>query len=339
MIALVRRPQEPTPEQLAAKKRRGSFRARFAFLCANAVIFQQPSLAQWRNAGNVARLVSSNRVFDAAVIVLAALLVVGSSVVQGAYNLDPHHWGVMTSNAVDMARGRVPYKEVFIQYGILTTLIQWLFFEIGNNIASIIFGVSLLYALGLVGIYFLTLHFAKRRRVALYAFLTAFLIHPLAIYPWPNYVAFPFITFGCLGVVRGKDDWRIGFLGGVLLGGAVLAREGLFVALAPALVALVPIQLWCSRGRSVATLALPPLIGFVMTLGLFAFYLWLSGLTDYWRQTAIELPKLYMLIFVNHGLIAGIWTLLKDVFQFSLGEHARQTVFAMIILSALAYWI
>jgi hypothetical protein len=282
---------------------------------------------------------SSNRLVYAAVIVLAALVVVVLSVVQSAYNLDPHHWGLMTSNAVDIARGRVPYKEIFIQYGFLTAFIEYLFFETGKNIASIIFGVSLLYALGLVGIYFLTLHSAKRPQVALYAFLTAFLIHPLAIFPWPNYVAFPFITFGCLGVVKGRTDWRIGFLGGLLFGLAVLAREGLFLALAPALVAMIPIQLWCSPGQSSAIQRLSPLAGFVLTLGLFAFYLWLGELTDYWWQTAIELPKLYTSIFFDQGPITAIWAFLKYLFQFSLSEHARQTFFALIILSALAYWV
>jgi hypothetical protein len=336
MIALVRCPQDPRPEQLAASNRGGSPRAWLALFWAKAVTFQQSSL--W-NAGNIARLVLSNRLFDVIVIVVATFLVVGCSVVQGAYNLDPHHWGVMTSNAVDMARGRVPYKEMFIQYGFLTAFIQYLFFKLGNNIASIIFGVSLLYALGLVGIYLLTLHLVKSRRVALYAFLTAFLIHPLVIYPWPNYVAFPFITFGCLCVVKGKSDWRIGFLGGVLLGGAVLAREGLFLALAPALVALAQINFWCSRDRSSAMLRFLPIMGFILALGLFAFYLQASGLTYYWRQTAIELPRLYMPIFINHGPVTGLWALLKYVFQVSLSEHARQTVFATIILSALAFWV
>lgn len=276
---------------------------------------------------------SSNRLLYAAVIVLAALFVVVLSVVLGAFTLDPHHWGLMTSNAVDIARGRVPYKEIFIGYGFLTAFIGYLFFEIGKNIASIIFGVSLLYALGLVGIYFLTLHFSKRRQVALYSFLTAFLIHPLAIYPWSNYVAFPFITFGCLGVVKGKNDWRIGFLGGMFFGLAVLAREGLFLALVPSLVALIPIQLWCSPNRSIAIRRLSPLAGFVLTLGLFAFYLWLGELTDYWWQTAIELPKLYTLIFFDDGPITAIWALLKYLL------HARQAFFALIILCALACWV
>ena len=62
-------------------------------------------------------------------------------------------------------------------------------------------------------------------------------------------------------------------------------------------------------------------------------------MTDYWWQTAIELPKLYTSIFFDQGPITAIWAFLKYLFQFSLSEHARQTFFALIILSALAYWV
>ncbi|MBD9453530.1 hypothetical protein IB244_18475 [Rhizobium sp. RHZ02] len=275
----------------------------------------------------------------AAVVVLTAASVVFLSVAQGAYHLDPHHWGLMTSNAVDIARGRVPYKEIFIQYGFLTAYIEYLFFAAGNNVLSIIFGVSTLYAMGLAGVYFLTFHLAKKRRVALYAFLTTFLIHPLAIYPWPNYIAFPFIVFGCLAIVKGKNNWWICLLGGVLLGLAVLAREGLFLGLALALVALLPIRLWSSQGGMSAMKLLSPLVGFVLPLGLFVFYLWLNELTYYWWQVAIGLPKLYATIFLVHGPVAAIWDLLKYVFQFSLSEHARQTFFALVSISASVYWI
>lgn len=169
--------------------------------------------------------------FDIPVLLLISTAVVVLSLAQGAYHLDPHHWGLMLSNAVDLAKGRIPYKEIFIQYGLLTTLIEFLFYSLYHNVLSLIFGVSLLYAIGLVGIYFLALQLSSKRKIALFTFITAFLIHPLAIYPWSNYVSFPFIVFGCWMIVRSGDDWFIGLCGGLLLGCAVLAREGLFFPL------------------------------------------------------------------------------------------------------------
>jgi hypothetical protein len=272
---------------------------------------------------------SSGGLVYAAVIVLTAATVVFLSVAQGAYHLDPHHWGLITSNAVDVARERVPYKEIFIQYGFLTTYLEYLFFAAGKNVLSIIFGVSTLYSVGLVGVYFLTFHLVKKRRVALYAFLTSFFLHPLAIYPWPNYVAFPFITFGCLCIVKGRGNWWIGLLGGALLGLAVLARENLVVALTLAIVALVPIRLWSSNDDVSIIKLLSPLAGFVLPLGLFAFYLWQNELTHYWWQTAVELPKLYATFFFSDGLVAAIFELLV-VFL---------TPFGLVLISASAFLI
>ena len=39
------------------------------------------------------------------------------------YQYDGHHIGLVYSNALDFINGRLPYKEIFIQYGFLTTLI------------------------------------------------------------------------------------------------------------------------------------------------------------------------------------------------------------------------
>ena len=273
---------------------------------------------------------SSGGLVYAAVIVLTAATVVFLSVAQGAYHLDPFHWGLMTSNAVDVARGRVPYKEIFIQYGFLTAYLEYLFFAAGKNVLSIIFGVSTLYSVGLVGVYFLTFHLVQKRRVALYAFLTCFLIHPLAIFPWPNYLAFPFITFGCLCVVKGRGNWWIGLLGGALLGLAVLARENLFLALAPAIVALVSIRLWSSLDDVSIIKLLSPLAGFVLPLGLFACYLWQNDLTHYWWQTAVELPKLYATFFFEHDLVEPILEMLIYVFT---------TPFGLFLIAASAFLI
>ena len=81
------------------------------------------------------RLITSSRFIYPAVILCAAVAVIVASVVQGAYNLDPHHWGLMLSNAVDFDRGRVPYKDIFIQYGFLTTLLEYVFFITDKNLA------------------------------------------------------------------------------------------------------------------------------------------------------------------------------------------------------------
>ena len=43
---------------------------------------------------------------------------------QGQYINDGYHWGFIFSNAVDFLDGKLPNKEIFIQYGVLSTLIH-----------------------------------------------------------------------------------------------------------------------------------------------------------------------------------------------------------------------
>ena len=57
-------------------------------------------------------------------LLFISCLIITGSIWQGAYNNDPIHWGLMLSNAKDLYEGQLPYKDIFIQYGILTTLIH-----------------------------------------------------------------------------------------------------------------------------------------------------------------------------------------------------------------------
>ena len=79
-------------------------------------------------------------------LIATPVVIVFFSLWQGAYDIDPHHWGLMLSNAKDLYEGLIPYKDIFIQYGILTTILQALAFGIGKNMLSIILITSICYA-------------------------------------------------------------------------------------------------------------------------------------------------------------------------------------------------
>ena len=40
------------------------------------------------------------------------------------YIYDGHHLGLVYSNSIDLLNGKKPYKEIFIQYGFITTLLH-----------------------------------------------------------------------------------------------------------------------------------------------------------------------------------------------------------------------
>ena len=46
---------------------------------------------------------------------------------------DGHHHGLIFSNAIDLLEGKKPYKEIWIQYGFLTTFLHSLIINIFGN--------------------------------------------------------------------------------------------------------------------------------------------------------------------------------------------------------------
>ena len=231
-------------------------------------------------------------------LVATPLLVVFFSLFQGAYDIDPHHWGLMLSNAKDLFEGHAPYKEIFIQYGILTTILQAAAFGIGKNMLSIIVITSVCYAIGILLVYAIALRVLKNKTIALYILVTLVLFHPLAMYPWSNYVAFPFLMAGIYFSITlssdGVIDFRSAVLSGLFLSMAVLCREGL----APAVVLYAFFSFvldWLRSGHRNITFVNYGLLllGLMLPIGIFFVYLNSHGLVDYWFNLAITLPGIY----------------------------------------------
>ncbi len=227
------------------------------------------------------------------VIVLLSL-VVSLSVLQGRYTLDPHHWGLMLSNAQDLWFGKLPYQEIFIQYGILTTLIQAAAYGLSPRLLSGITVTACCYALGLWFAYRIACHVLHHEKSVLYLITSLVLFHPIAIYPWANYIAFPFLMAGLYGLLQRQSSQYINLLSGFSFGLAILARETLAPAVCLIILFSAAYDLICqkhtaSRYRQIGA----QVSGLLIPIGLFFLYLWHYSLYEYWKLLAIELPKIY----------------------------------------------
>lgn len=248
------------------------------------------------------------------------LLVVVFSYIQGAHNLDPHHWGLMLSNAKDLSEGALPYKNIFIQYGIFTTLIQALAFEIGGNMLSIILVTSLFYAAGLIIVYRISLHIFKNQALAIYTLTLIFLFHPLAIYPWSNYIAFPFLMLGIYFLIDSeessgkKDNYNL-YLCGASFGFAILSREGHLYAVAIIILSAFVIDYYHLRDFKKSLFRyLKIILGITLPISIFFLYLLSNGLLHYWVVFSVKLPALYasenfsfMKNFIFEALFQGVY--------------------------------
>jgi hypothetical protein len=261
---------------------------------------------------------------------------------QGAYDIDPHHWGLMLSNAKDLYEGQTPYKDIFIQYGILTTILQTFAFGLGKNMLSIIVITSICYVIGILLVYATALNVLKNKTTALYVFILLVLFHPLAMYPWSNYIAFPFFMYGVYVLTNPNIDQRKQtiqlLLAGISLGLSVLAREGLAPAAFLFILLCFAFDLIknAEKKKALAQFALCT-IGFVIPLGVFFTYLFASGLIEYWVKLSINLPAIY----VNEsfgGIKVFIFkALFKEIYTGYRHGDVRWILTSWILLSSL--WI
>ena len=229
------------------------------------------------------------------VVIVTLIASGGASIWQGTYSIDPHHWGLMLSNAKDLYDGRLPYKDIFIQYGFGTTLIHAFAFSINQSLQSILIITVVFYCSGLWLIYKISLLVSGNRVWSMCVFLTCVGLHPIVVYPWSNYLAFPLIAFGLYNLLISPSSNIRSVLTGLSFGIAVLIREGL----APALL-LICIFNFLSyaylekKYKFRLNNFIFNSIGFFTPIILFICFLYLNNLLSYWLIYAWDLPRVYI---------------------------------------------
>ena len=114
---------------------------------------------------------------------------------QAIHVYDGYHWGIVASSAYDFLNGKVPYKESFIHYGLLTTIIHSIFYKFANSIISIFFFTSILYVISITLVTLLIKKFTNNNYCCLFIYLV-FFFQPFTVYPWHTYLIFFFLSVG-----------------------------------------------------------------------------------------------------------------------------------------------
>ncbi|MBE6689721.1 MAG: hypothetical protein E7590_00360 [Ruminococcaceae bacterium] len=111
-------------------------------------------------------------------------------------DLDPHHTGLMYKTALDVANGKILFRETFTQYGALTVYLQSLaILVLGPQITSILFSSALFYAASFPLLYLTARHFL-RWGSALAATLLTLAVAPFYFWqyhPWSSVYALFFL--------------------------------------------------------------------------------------------------------------------------------------------------
>ena len=280
------------------------------------------------------------------ICLLIFVLAVSGSIWQGYYNIDPHHWGLMLSNAKDLYDGKLPYQYIFIQYGFLTTAIHALAYGWGGgNLISIISITAIAYAIGLLLIYRVTFALTGSIKISLYALITCFLIHPIAIYPWSNYIAFPFFVYGMLILIKKQRSNNALFLSGLSFGLAILSRESSAPAIILILISSALLMVFKPdkniKNNLIAIFSLTS--GLLLPVVIFGFYLSCYGLWPSWYNLSWLLPSIYVAEVFPwikfYGGLGGPIGLFKHFFRSAISLDFRWIFLGIVVIANLYIFI
>ena len=136
---------------------------------------------------------------------------------QGQFINDGYHWGFIFSNALDLLNGKKPFEEIFIQYGLGTTLIHsFVLFLFDKNIFSLVVFTSFIYAASLFLIGNITYRITNNFFYSLFSSFSIFLIYPWPTSPWPNFISFFFVVLFYRFYI--SNNFTKNFISGIMLG-------------------------------------------------------------------------------------------------------------------------
>ena len=208
------------------------------------------------------------------------------------HHYDGHHLGLLYSNALDLIKGKIPYKDIFIQYGFLTTLIHSLiliFFD--NQIFFISFCGVLFYSFSIL---FISLSIKKLIN-SKYGLISSILIlfnHPIPFLPWSNYIVFFFITLSIFLITKKNINY---FFLGIFISLAILSRQDVVVPILSSFIIFI-ILIVNSFKKKYFIYFVKILIGFLLPIFLLVFYLIYFDIFSYWKSYLI-IPKFYLDIY------------------------------------------
>lgn len=241
--------------------------------------------------------------FNFFILFLINIIVVSYSYWQASYNADGHHYGLMLSNAYDLIDGKIPYKEIFIQYGILTTIIHAGSLIVFGNLLSLTLITSIMYSCSIFFMYLIANNLTNKK-ISLLFLLLVITYHPLTVYPWSNYIAFFFITAGLIFLIKSilekNNNFYSSLAAGLLFSLAILARENsiltIFLLLFFYIISYIYLKSSDNNFNFLFKKIYFLLIGFFIPLLVFFIYLINNNLLGYWINHSYHVPQTYVLL-------------------------------------------
>jgi len=209
--------------------------------------------------------------------------------------VDTFHDGILLKPALDVAKGKILFKDTFTQYGALTTFIQTLGIKIfGPYLISLRLTAALFYAASAVALWKIWLRFLSLFATGV-TFLIWLLLSPyyiLLFHPWSSIYALFFQSLSLIFLLRFFDTQKKSFLIAAGVGAALTfwCRQPVGVLLFAAIIFFwVFLALIRRQSRKYVLLySLLTLFGFILgSLPFFFYLIRYNAILDWWKQSIV----------------------------------------------------
>jgi hypothetical protein len=287
-------------------------------------------------SNNVMRKKQLTTILPDILVIICCITSIGFTIIESTLNTDAHHWGLMYANAADLNRGLIPYKEIFIQYGFLTTFIQSLSLNIfGNTVVSVGIITGIFYAANIYLSYCLWRKILNRWSSALSS-IVMFLVHGYIIYPWANYFSYTFLLISLLFLTASPQRRNRYLLSGFFLALSFLARQSLFT-IAPIYLYFLLIYISSEQDKRKVHLRNIVMfhVGILGVIGAFLLYVIRESAFGDWINQSFVIGKFY------RGFLhpRNILNFLKGIIFPFAGQDGRLLLYSLVFFNALIIFI
>lgn len=263
-----------------------------------------------------------------------------NSIYQYTYNYDGFHWGLVLFSADGINKNLIPYKELFIHYGILTTYFNSILLKIFNNNFFYIFSASSFAYGSSIFIIGLLIKKYSNSNYALIGSLTIFFIHPYASFPWHTY--YIFFLFCIFLLFRTSDNKYYQKFSYFVLSLIILFSESFFIPSVVILIFEFVLNFFNKKKNIIFSLKefSIKLLFYSIPLFLFFLYLFLNDIFGYWKiynqmiQVFFEIHNFGLLdLIINY-----ILTIINKII-YNFYSEPQWIIFSVLILFNLFYLI
>lgn len=209
---------------------------------------------------------------------------------------DGYHWGFIFSNSLEFINGKTPYREIFLEYGIVSVIINSLILIVFNkNVYSIIALTCITYSLSLFFISNIVYKITQNKYYSVFSIVIIFILYPWPTVPWPNFYSFFFTILFCLYCFNSKKIYSL--LAGIFLALAYLTLTTVYNYIIILFFLFVILSIGKIRNRNKL---LNILIGFLSVVVIFFCYLGYNNLLDIWISYQ-KLPFIQQSVYTEGG--------------------------------------